>query len=185
MAWPTPSRPPSRTPTAASRGWCSSSATGLVPKDIPSDTVLIFVDPVGGGGYLPMVTELARARQPRDLRQQPLPGQRLGTDHGEGRAVTSAAAIRPRARERLGYPADRARRLERRRPRCRSSTSSRPSKPSVPAAPRQVTPRASSSRRADPRRGDPAAGRTSEPAPRARATASTLPSSTSPDPERP
>jgi pimeloyl-ACP methyl ester carboxylesterase len=32
----------------------------LLPKDIPSETVLVFSHPVGGGGYLPMVTELAK-----------------------------------------------------------------------------------------------------------------------------
>jgi pimeloyl-ACP methyl ester carboxylesterase len=33
----------------------------LRPKDQPSDTVLVFMHPVGGGAYLPMVRQLARA----------------------------------------------------------------------------------------------------------------------------
>ena len=33
----------------------------LRPKDLPSDTVLVFMHPVGGGAYLPMVQHLARA----------------------------------------------------------------------------------------------------------------------------
>jgi alpha-beta hydrolase superfamily lysophospholipase len=32
----------------------------LVPVGVPSDTALIFSHPIGGGAYLPMVTELAR-----------------------------------------------------------------------------------------------------------------------------
>ena len=33
----------------------------LKPKDKPSDTVLIFMHPIGGGAYLPMINGLARA----------------------------------------------------------------------------------------------------------------------------
>lgn len=33
----------------------------LVPRDKPSDTVIIFSHPIGGGSYLPMVTALAKA----------------------------------------------------------------------------------------------------------------------------
>lgn len=32
----------------------------LKPKDKPSDTVIIFMHPIGGGGYLPMVSALAK-----------------------------------------------------------------------------------------------------------------------------
>ena len=32
----------------------------LKPKDKPSDTVLVFMHPIGGGAYLPMITALAR-----------------------------------------------------------------------------------------------------------------------------
>jgi tRNA G37 N-methylase TrmD len=32
----------------------------LRPVDLESDTVLVFMHPVGGGAYLPMVTELAK-----------------------------------------------------------------------------------------------------------------------------
>ena len=32
----------------------------LKPKDRPSDTVLVFMHPIGGGAYLPMVSELAK-----------------------------------------------------------------------------------------------------------------------------
>src|ERR1700742_457320 len=33
----------------------------LKPKDRPSDTVLVFMHPIGGGAYLPMINALARA----------------------------------------------------------------------------------------------------------------------------
>ncbi|WP_297598013.1 alpha/beta fold hydrolase [Mycobacterium sp.] len=33
----------------------------LQPKDNPSDTVLVFMHPIGGGAYLPMINALARA----------------------------------------------------------------------------------------------------------------------------
>lgn len=33
----------------------------LRPKESPSDTVLVFMHPIGGGAYLPMVNALARA----------------------------------------------------------------------------------------------------------------------------
>ena len=33
----------------------------LKPKDKPSDTVLVFMHPIGGGAYLPMINALARA----------------------------------------------------------------------------------------------------------------------------
>lgn len=33
----------------------------LRPKDKPSDTVLVFMHPIGGGAYLPMINALARA----------------------------------------------------------------------------------------------------------------------------
>ncbi len=33
----------------------------LEPKDTPSDTVLVFMHPIGGGAYLPMINALARA----------------------------------------------------------------------------------------------------------------------------
>jgi len=32
----------------------------LVPQGVPSDTALVFSHPVGGGAYLPMITELAK-----------------------------------------------------------------------------------------------------------------------------
>lgn len=33
----------------------------LKPRDNPSDTVLVFMHPIGGGAYLPMINALARA----------------------------------------------------------------------------------------------------------------------------
>jgi dipeptidyl aminopeptidase/acylaminoacyl peptidase len=33
----------------------------LKPKNKPSDTVLVFMHPIGGGAYLPMINALARA----------------------------------------------------------------------------------------------------------------------------
>ncbi len=73
----------------------------LVPKEIPSDTVLIFSHPVGGGGYLPMVTELAR----RGNHVIYANSRYRGNDSAlimEKVVLDLAAAIR-HARERLGY----------------------------------------------------------------------------------
>ena len=73
----------------------------LLPKDIPSDTVLIFSHPVGGGGYLPMVTELAR----RGNHVIYANSRYRGNDSAlimEKVVLDLAAAIR-HARERLGY----------------------------------------------------------------------------------
>ncbi len=73
----------------------------LVPKHIPSDTVLIFSHPVGGGGYLPMVTELAR----RGNHVIYANSRYRGNDSAlimEKVVLDLAAAIR-HARERLGY----------------------------------------------------------------------------------
>lgn len=41
-------------------GFVFLEAYRIVPEDVPSDTVLLFMHPVGGGAYLPMVTQLAR-----------------------------------------------------------------------------------------------------------------------------
>ena len=57
----------------------------LKPKDKPSDTVLVFMHPIGGGAYLPMINALARARPSRHLLQQPVPRHRLRAADGEGR----------------------------------------------------------------------------------------------------
>jgi pimeloyl-ACP methyl ester carboxylesterase len=42
------------------QGMVFLEAHRLVPRDMPSDTVLIFMHPIGGGAYLPVVTQLAR-----------------------------------------------------------------------------------------------------------------------------
>jgi len=73
----------------------------LVPKGIPSDTVLVFSHPVGGGAYLPMVTELAR----RGNHVIYANSRYRGNDSAlimEKVVLDLAAAIR-HARERLGY----------------------------------------------------------------------------------
>ncbi|HTQ67110.1 MAG TPA: hypothetical protein VMI13_00315 [Solirubrobacteraceae bacterium] len=73
----------------------------LVPKDVPSDTVLVFSHPVGGGAYLPMVTELAR----RGNHVIYANSRYRGNDSAlimEKVVVDLAEAIR-HARERLGY----------------------------------------------------------------------------------
>lgn len=41
-------------------GFVFLEAYRILPEDVPSDTVLLFMHPVGGGAYLPMVTQLAR-----------------------------------------------------------------------------------------------------------------------------
>lgn len=41
-------------------GFVFLEAYRIVPEGVPSDTVLLFMHPVGGGAYLPMVTQLAR-----------------------------------------------------------------------------------------------------------------------------
>ena len=86
----------------------------LVPKGIPSDTVLMFSHPVGGGAYLPMVTELARrgnhviyANSRYRGNDSALIMEKVVLDLGRGDPPRARA---PRIR------ADRARRLERRRP---------------------------------------------------------------------
>jgi hypothetical protein len=73
----------------------------LVPQGIPSDTAVIFSHPVGGGAYLPMVTELARggnhviyANSRYRGNDSALIMEKVVVDLGE--------AIR-HARERLGY----------------------------------------------------------------------------------
>ena len=73
----------------------------LVPAGVPSDTVLIFSHPIGGGAYLPMVTELAR----RGNHVIYANSRYRGNDSAlimEKVVLDLAAAVR-HARERLGY----------------------------------------------------------------------------------
>ena len=49
----------------------------LKPKDKPSDTVLVFMHPIGGGAYLPMINAPGARRPSRHLLQQPVPRHRL------------------------------------------------------------------------------------------------------------
>jgi len=73
----------------------------LVPEGITSDTAVIFSHPVGGGGYLPMVTELARAGNHVIYANS----RYRGNDSAlimEKVVLDLAAAIR-HAREKLGY----------------------------------------------------------------------------------
>jgi pimeloyl-ACP methyl ester carboxylesterase len=73
----------------------------LVPKGVRSDTVVIFSHPVGGGAYLPMVTELARCGNHVIYANS----RYRGNDSAlimEKVVLDLAAAVR-HARERLGY----------------------------------------------------------------------------------
>ena len=73
----------------------------LLPSGIPSDTVVIFSHPVGGGAYLPMVTELARCGNHVIYANS----RYRGSDSAlimEKVVLDLAAAVR-HARERLGY----------------------------------------------------------------------------------
>lgn len=73
----------------------------LVPRERPSDTVVIFSHPVGGGAYLPMVTELAKCGNHVIYANS----RYRGNDSAlimEKVVLDLAAAIR-HAREQLGY----------------------------------------------------------------------------------
>jgi pimeloyl-ACP methyl ester carboxylesterase len=73
----------------------------LIPRDRPSDTVIVFSHPVGGGAYLPMVTELARCGNHVIYANS----RYRGNDSAlimEKVVLDLAAAVR-HARERLGY----------------------------------------------------------------------------------
>jgi pimeloyl-ACP methyl ester carboxylesterase len=73
----------------------------LVPKGVESDIAIVFSHPVGGGAYLPMVTELAKQGNHVIYANS----RYRGNDSAlimEKAALDLAAAIR-HARERLGY----------------------------------------------------------------------------------
>jgi pimeloyl-ACP methyl ester carboxylesterase len=73
----------------------------LVPRGLPSDTALVFSHPIGGGGYLPMVSELARCGNHVLYANS----RYRGNDSAlimEKVVLDLAAAVR-HARERLGY----------------------------------------------------------------------------------
>jgi pimeloyl-ACP methyl ester carboxylesterase len=73
----------------------------LVPEGIPSDTALLFSHPVGGGAYLPMVTELAKCGNHVIYANS----RYRGNDSAlimEKVVLDLAAAVR-HAREQLGY----------------------------------------------------------------------------------
>jgi hypothetical protein len=73
----------------------------LVPAGVPSDTAIVFSHPIGGGGYLPMVTELAK----RGNHVIYANSRYRGNDAAlimEKVVLDLAAAVR-HARERLGY----------------------------------------------------------------------------------
>ena len=110
----------------------------LKPKTKPSDTVLVFMHPIGGGAYLPMINALARARPSRHLLQQPLPRHRLRAADGEGRRgprrVHQGRQEPAGLRRRWCWPAGAA------AARCRCSTSSRRSTRRSPRARRATGP---------------------------------------------
>jgi pimeloyl-ACP methyl ester carboxylesterase len=73
----------------------------LIPRGVPSDTVLIFSHPIGGGAYLPMVTELAKCGNHVIYANS----RYRGNDSAlimEKVVLDLAAAVR-HAHERLGY----------------------------------------------------------------------------------
>jgi pimeloyl-ACP methyl ester carboxylesterase len=73
----------------------------LVPAGVPSDSALIFSHPVGGGAYLPMVTELARCGNHVIYANSRYRGNDCALIM-EKVVLDLAAAVR-HARERLGY----------------------------------------------------------------------------------
>src|SRR6201991_1961387 len=73
----------------------------LQPKDNPSDTVLMFMHPIGGGAYLPMINALARAGHHVIYCNSRF----RGTDSGllMEKVVEDLGAAIKDAKERLGY----------------------------------------------------------------------------------
>ena len=82
-------------------GRVALTAHHLKPKDVVSDTVVVFMHPIGGGAYLPMMSTLARTGVPViwcDSRYR-------GTDAAlimEKVAVDLGACVQ-HAKEKLGY----------------------------------------------------------------------------------
>ena len=56
----------------------------LKPRNKPSDTVVVFMHPIGGGAYLPITERAGSRRPPRHLLQQSIPGDRFCAPHGKG-----------------------------------------------------------------------------------------------------
>ena len=54
-------RPRSKTRTAAKPGHVFIECLRINPENVESDTVLVFSHPIGGGAFLPAITQLARA----------------------------------------------------------------------------------------------------------------------------
>src|ERR1700680_1322810 len=73
----------------------------LIPRGTPPHTALIFSHPVGGGGYLPMVTELAKCGNHVIYANSRYRGNDAALIM-EKVVLDLAAAVR-HARERLGY----------------------------------------------------------------------------------
>jgi pimeloyl-ACP methyl ester carboxylesterase len=73
----------------------------LIPEGVPSDTAIVFSHPVGGGGYLPMVTELAKCGNHVIYANSRYRGNDAALIM-EKVVLDLAAAVR-HARERLGY----------------------------------------------------------------------------------
>src|SRR6201985_2435412 len=73
----------------------------LKPKDKPSDTVLMFMPPIGGGAYLPMINALARAGHHVIYCNSRF----RGTDSGllMEKVIEDLGAAIKDAKERLGY----------------------------------------------------------------------------------
>ena len=61
--------------TSTGRAWWCWKA--ILKPNTPSDTVLVFMHPIGGGAYLPMINALARAGHHVIYCKQPLPRDRL------------------------------------------------------------------------------------------------------------
>ena len=131
----------------------------LKPKDKPSDTVLVFMHPIGGGAYLPMINALARGGPPRHLLQQPVPRHRLRAADGEGRR--GPRRVHQGRQEPARLRQGRAGRLERRR----LAVGVLPAAGAEPDGDREPVRRRArpDEARADPRRRHHAAGRARQP----------------------
>ena len=73
----------------------------LLRPTTPSDTVLVFMHPIGGGAYLPMINALARAGHHVIYCEQSVPRHRLRTADGEG-GPGPRGGVKD-AKNRLGY----------------------------------------------------------------------------------
>ena len=110
--WRSATRQRCATRTAAPVSSSRSKPTCCGPPN-PSDTVLVFMHPIGGGSYLPMPIALARAGHHVVFCNSRYRGVDVALVMEK--VVEDLGACVRHVTERLGYRARRARRLERRR----------------------------------------------------------------------